>query len=166
MTCDPWDLKEVTLQRLNQEAQQRRALWQREQKRRVMDKGAERHPWPLSRPCSDRAGCAGEEGGKWEDGEAGGRGGGRKGKAGGLGGRRTRRRAQLGGRTRRREDSDRSGEETNGQSDTHTQEKTRRRRREERETESERENRGKKGGGSSGQRDPRGGEQRQMEGGT
>ena len=77
MTCDPQGLKEVTLQKLNQEAQQRHALWQWEQKQRVMDKGAERHPWPLSRPCSDRAGRAGEEAGRREDGEAGGLGGGK-----------------------------------------------------------------------------------------
>lgn len=54
---------------------------------------------------------------------------------------------------------------TGRQRDTLTQEK--RTRREERETESERERKQRKeGGGSRGQRDPRGGEQRQMEGGT
>ena len=102
------------------------------------EEGERREDWEVGGWRGRRTGRGGrterrEEGERWEDGEVGGLGG--KGKVGGLGGR----------RTRRREDSDRSGEETNGQRDTHTQEKTMRR--EERETESERERKQRKEGG-------------------
>ena len=51
VTCNPRGLKDVTLQKLNQETQQRHALWQWERKHRVMDKGAKRPPWLWAGPA-------------------------------------------------------------------------------------------------------------------